>query len=75
MAKYLPKQFNIVASKPIKDPSLSSFEGKKGIYFMQPRLPSAFGALGHITTWNGNACLGGHCYNTSTHFYQATLIR
>jgi hypothetical protein len=74
MATNLGKQFNLT---PIitRDSSLISFSGLKGIYFMQPKLPSSFGATGHISIWNGKNVLGGHSYSNHVQFYQATLFR
>ncbi|WP_119789571.1 T6SS effector amidase Tae4 family protein [Flavobacterium anhuiense] len=73
MAENLPKQFNLTLSKTTKNSSLSAFNKIKGIYFMQPISPKVFGALGHISLWNGSAVLGGHSYADSPQFYQATL--
>jgi hypothetical protein len=74
MASNLPKQFRL-NSTTTRNSSLSSFNGSKGIYFMQPKSPAAFGATGHISIWNGNSVLGGHSYADHSQFYQATLFR
>ncbi len=74
LANYISKNYNVTSSVTTNS-SLSSFAGQKGIYFMQPISPKAFGALGHITIWNGNTYLGGHGYNNSPHFYSATLYK
>lgn len=42
---------------------------KKGIYFMEPKLPNDFGALGHMTLVNKGIFFGKH-YLNSPHFYQ-----
>ncbi|WP_163408693.1 T6SS effector amidase Tae4 family protein [Flavobacterium ajazii] len=74
MAKNLPKQFNL-SPTPTKNSTLTTFNGKKGIYFMQPKFPKIFGATGHISIWNGRAVLGGHSYANHSQFYQATLFK
>lgn len=75
MTEYLPKQFNVSAIASSTSVTLSNFTNLRGIYFMQPKSPKAFGATGHITIWNGSTCLGGHCYNDHKQFYKATLFK
>jgi hypothetical protein len=73
LKNYISNNYNLT-SITTTNSSLSAFAGIKGIYFMQPISPAKFQASGHITIWDGNSCLGGHCYNTHPQFYSATLF-
>jgi hypothetical protein len=44
----------------------NQLQGKTGIYIMRPNYPGQFGASGHATLFNGNDCVGGHCYFNAT---------
>lgn len=73
MVKWLHRNFGN-PDETIKSPQeyeeiVNAIGDRKGIYAMIPRLPSEFGASGHVTLWVNGTVIGGisHSYYKNAH--------